>query len=169
MRRYETLWARCRVLSVYRLSFIILSIRMRSFWSFLPYFVLMARWLVWNQVLSVCVSLAYQPSLWGTMFSPWPALEKPCTSLRPQELNKFDDMMAYLHRECPHFLQVVAIDTHFMIFSRAWCVAELVQADASHLEQHMMIHSPGVLEKRLWLQVFGTESSTVPPWNLTNG
>jgi len=63
------------------------------------------------------------------------------------EMNKFDDMMAYLHRECPHFLQVVAIDTHFMIFSRAWCVAELVQADASHLEQHMMIHSPGALEK----------------------
>eukprot|EP00434_Breviolum_minutum_P021264 symbB.v1.2.018759.t1/scaffold1510.1/size114631/3 len=63
------------------------------------------------------------------------------------EMNKFDDMMAYLHLECPHFLQVVAIDTHFMIFSRAWCVAELVQADASHLEQHMMIHSPGALEK----------------------
>ncbi|CAJ1380349.1 unnamed protein product [Effrenium voratum] len=63
------------------------------------------------------------------------------------EMNKFDDMMAYLHRECPKFLQVVAIDVEFMIFSRAWCVAELVQADASHLEQHMMIHSPSALEK----------------------
>ena len=63
------------------------------------------------------------------------------------EMNKFDDMMAYLHRKCPKFLQVVAIDIHFAIFSRAWCVAELVQADASHLEQHMMIHSPNALEK----------------------
>jgi len=63
------------------------------------------------------------------------------------EMNKFDDMMAYLPRECPKFLQVVAIDLEFMIFSRAWCVAELVQADASHLEQHMMIHSPSALEK----------------------
>ena len=38
------------------------------------------------------------------------------------ELNKFDDMMAYLHRQYPKFLQVVAIDFDFMIFSRAWCL-----------------------------------------------
>eukprot|EP00438_Fugacium_kawagutii_P029850 Skav200976 [mRNA] locus=scaffold448:830747:832822:- [translate_table: standard] len=63
------------------------------------------------------------------------------------ELNKFDDMMAYMLEACPKFLQVVAIDLHFVIFSRAWCVAELVQADASHLEQHMIIHSPGALER----------------------
>lgn len=63
------------------------------------------------------------------------------------EMNKFDDMMAYLAKRCVGFLQVVAIDRNFMIFSRAWCVAELVQADASDLEQHMMIHSPSALEK----------------------
>ena len=63
------------------------------------------------------------------------------------EMNKFDDMMAYLHRNCDTFLQVVAIDLHFQIFSRAWCVAELVQADASQLDQHMIIHSPNALEK----------------------
>eukprot|EP00913_Durusdinium_trenchii_P023234 g21812.t1 len=57
------------------------------------------------------------------------------------------NMMAYLHQEFDGFLQVVAIDNDFQIFSRAWCVAELVQADASHLEQHMVIHSPDALDR----------------------
>ena len=33
------------------------------------------------------------------------------------------------------------------LFSRAWCVAELVEAYNSHLEQHVMLHSPEVLEQ----------------------
>ena len=76
-------------------------------------------------------------------------------------MNKFDDMMAYLAHACVGFLQVVAIDRNFMIFSRAWCVAELVQADASDLEQHMMIHSPSALEKMLGKAATGWEWSDV--------
>lgn len=140
----------------------------QSFLSFLQYVVLMASLKPDSKRFSfTCLP---SPS-WEVWFfewvSPWPGAES--TSFRSQEMNKFDDMMAYLHLECPHFLQVVAIDTHFMIFSRAWCVAELVQADASHLEQHMMIHSPGALEKKLWLQIFGMGViyPISPPWNLT--
>ena len=45
------------------------------------------------------------------------------------ELNKFDSMMSQLHRRySQNFMQVVAIDKDFNLFSRAWCVAELVEA-----------------------------------------
>ncbi|OLQ08204.1 hypothetical protein AK812_SmicGene8310 [Symbiodinium microadriaticum] len=48
------------------------------------------------------------------------------------ELNKFDSMMAYLHhRYRQRFLQVVATDKSFNLFSRAWCIAELVQEENS--------------------------------------
>eukprot|EP00438_Fugacium_kawagutii_P017776 Skav205859 [mRNA] locus=scaffold766:115813:119098:+ [translate_table: standard] len=64
------------------------------------------------------------------------------------ELNKFDCMMKHLHRRyAQDFLQVVAIDTDFNLFSRAWCVAELVEAYNSHMDQHVMLHSPTVLEE----------------------
>ena len=42
------------------------------------------------------------------------------------EMNKFDDMMAFLRRSVPSFSQVVAVDESFDLFWRAWCVAELV-------------------------------------------
>lgn len=64
------------------------------------------------------------------------------------ELNKFDSMMAYLHhRYHQRFLQVVATDKSFNLFSRAWCIAELVQAHASRMEQHVVLHSHKVLEE----------------------
>jgi hypothetical protein len=44
------------------------------------------------------------------------------------EMNKFDDMMALLHGRNRSFTQLVAVDREFDIFTRAWCVAELVQA-----------------------------------------
>ncbi|CAE6965888.1 unnamed protein product [Symbiodinium natans] len=64
------------------------------------------------------------------------------------ELNKFDNMMAHLYHCYNHrFLQVVATDKKFDLFSRAWCIAELVQANASRMEQHVILHSYKVLEE----------------------
>ena len=64
------------------------------------------------------------------------------------ELNKFDDMMAHLHRSYKHgFLQVVAVDEGFQVFSRAWCVAELIQANSCRLDQRVVLHSPEALEQ----------------------
>jgi len=57
------------------------------------------------------------------------------------ELNKFDDMMETLHRIHPDFGQVVAVGRKFHLFTRAWCVAELVQGNQSGLEQSVKIHS----------------------------
>lgn len=56
------------------------------------------------------------------------------------EMNKFDDMMALLHGRNRSFTQLVAVDREFDIFTRAWCVAELVQASVSGLVQHVQLH-----------------------------
>lgn len=62
------------------------------------------------------------------------------------ELNKFDDMMLFLKNKHPYYLQVVATDTDFTIFSRAWCIAELAQASSCQMEQHLVLPSPETLE-----------------------
>ena len=43
-------------------------------------------------------------------------------------MNKFDDMIEYLAARDPDFGQVIAVDGDFVLFSRAWCVAEIVMA-----------------------------------------
>ena len=59
----------------------------------------------------------------------------------PCEMNKFDDMMELLSAEDPHFAQVVAIDADFVLFSRAWCVAEVAAAHKVGMRQSMEIES----------------------------
>ena len=86
------------------------------------------------------------------------------------ELNKFDCMMKLLHRRHSAtgggtaFLQVVAIDRDFSLFSRAWCVAELVEAYNSKMDQHVMLHSPEVrLDFFYWLnKKFLTSNGAMP-------
>merc|ERR1712014_167506 len=62
------------------------------------------------------------------------------------EMNKFDDMMALLQEKVPCFSQVVAVDRSFQLFTRIWCVAELVQAYLSDTPQRVCIFSSGVLQ-----------------------
>jgi len=62
------------------------------------------------------------------------------------EMNKFDDMMAMVAANKPSFSQVVAVDSRFILFRRAWCVAELVEADSAGLKQHVQVHSRKVLK-----------------------
>ncbi|CAE7392808.1 SYT4 [Symbiodinium sp. CCMP2456] len=67
------------------------------------------------------------------------------------EMNKFDDMMAYLKgylraksiQELSHIRlqQVVAMEVNFSLLTRVWCVAELVEADNLHLTQTIKLHS----------------------------
>jgi len=44
------------------------------------------------------------------------------------EINKFDDMLNYMSHQCDHFRLVVAVDPQAELFSRIWCMAELVEA-----------------------------------------
>ena len=63
------------------------------------------------------------------------------------EMNKFDDMMSYLCKNVADFGQVVAIDERLEVFSRAWVIAELVQARKSGMVQKLKLHSKRALAK----------------------
>merc|ERR1712087_158353 len=54
--------------------------------------------------------------------------------------------MAYLQREVPDFRQVVAMDLRFELFTRVWCVAELVEAYVSGIPQNVVLFSQDVLD-----------------------
>ena len=62
------------------------------------------------------------------------------------ELNKFDDMMALLKDHKPGFCQLAAVDKHFEVFERVWCVAEFVQAYVSRIPQRVCLYSSTVLD-----------------------
>lgn len=67
------------------------------------------------------------------------------------ELNKFDDMLAFLGATSK-LEQVVAVDADFRLFTRAWCVAELAVGNSMGIPQHMKVHSHTMLDKnRGWL------------------
>jgi len=57
------------------------------------------------------------------------------------ELNKFPDVMRFLFNRIEGFAQVVVVDARFEIFKRAWCLAELVEADGLAMPQHVKILS----------------------------
>ncbi|CAE7625670.1 PAO [Symbiodinium sp. CCMP2592] len=62
------------------------------------------------------------------------------------EMNKFDDMMAYMKKSLrrqgkARLEQVVALEVDFSLLTRVWCLAELVEAHELHLLQAIKIHS----------------------------
>lgn len=63
------------------------------------------------------------------------------------EMNKFDDMMALLAAEDSEFCQVIAVDRCFQLFSRAWCVAELAEADTMGMLQRLVIDAESSLDR----------------------
>jgi len=63
------------------------------------------------------------------------------------ELNKFPDLMRFLSEHIEGFAQVVAIDMRFGIFNRAWCVAELIEADALSMPQYVKVPSFKTVDK----------------------
>jgi hypothetical protein len=76
------------------------------------------------------------------------------------EMNKFDHMMLFLkvkHIDICHqegdplrkrFGELVAADTDFTIFERIWCVAELVEADKSNIDQIVKVHSFSAFQEK---------------------
>ncbi|CAE7539239.1 unnamed protein product [Symbiodinium sp. KB8] len=84
------------------------------------------------------------------------------------EMNKFDDMMAYLKKTLRaqgrvRLEQVVALETDFSLLTRVWCLAELLEAYEVHLPQAVKIHSAAsrdvCLERLAKLDVRDAEAS----------
>lgn len=112
-----------------------------------------------NQHANICGGFGHEPPQATAAHAKWDAARRDsatgkvfdvCGCGRPKvfndmpdecELNKFDHIMALLHNEVPGFRQLVAVDRAFVVFSRAWCVAELVQAHHSGLPQRVQLWS----------------------------
>merc|ERR1712046_376728 len=57
-------------------------------------------------------------------------------------------MMVYLQRNMPHFRQVIIVDVRYEVFTRAWCVAELVVAHEHYLPQVLLLYSLDGVEEQ---------------------
>jgi len=117
-----------------------------------------------NQHASICGSHGQQPPEGTTDYVRWDAnrrdtvtkdLHTLCACKEAKffndfpdecEMNKFDDVMAFLRQEVPDFRQVVAVDRDFNLFTRLWCIAELVEAHLTGIAQKVCIMSSDVLD-----------------------
>eukprot|EP00928_Gymnodinium_smaydae_P070826 TRINITY_DN54582_c0_g1_i1.p1 TRINITY_DN54582_c0_g1~~TRINITY_DN54582_c0_g1_i1.p1 ORF type:complete len:363 (-),score=44.01 TRINITY_DN54582_c0_g1_i1:391-1434(-) len=103
-----------------------------------------------NQHTSICGSVR--------AFENDPVLLQPhprCDCMRTKhteglesEINKFDDLLTFLATANGNFGQVVAADANFVLFTRAWCVAELAAAQRLGVMQHLKVSSLTVLKKQ---------------------
>jgi len=64
------------------------------------------------------------------------------------QMNKFDDLMAFLAAGDDDFTQVVAVDRSFKLFTRAWCVAELAEANKMGMRQQLKLVSQQSLDQQ---------------------
>lgn len=62
------------------------------------------------------------------------------------EMNKFADMLLYLHATDRGFMQIVAIDASFALFTRAWCIAEIATGSKLGIRQSLKFYSRAVLD-----------------------
>lgn len=68
------------------------------------------------------------------------------------EMNKFDNMMDCIFSLNPECSQLIAVDIQFNLFTRAWCVAEIHQAQQMYMPQRMIIFSEENLKREeVWL------------------
>eukprot|EP00434_Breviolum_minutum_P033009 symbB.v1.2.029201.t1/scaffold3171.1/size96351/1 len=63
------------------------------------------------------------------------------------EMNKFDYMMRHLSRKQDDFSHLVVADVAFDVFTRAWCIAEIVESGRSQIRQRIKLYSEGTLDR----------------------
>ncbi|CAK9077655.1 Mycosubtilin synthase subunit A, partial [Durusdinium trenchii] len=80
-------------------------------------------------------------------FNDTPPLNDAGESI-PCEMNKFDDMMAYLSSCDESFAEVVAVDASLELFGRAWCIAELAEGQRMGMAQSLKLRNKAVLLER---------------------
>jgi len=62
------------------------------------------------------------------------------------EMNKFNSMMRHLAKLDESFSHLVIADQHFQVFTRAWCIAEIVESEVSQIPKRIMLHSESSLD-----------------------
>ncbi|CAK9052928.1 Hypothetical protein SCF082_LOCUS28911 [Durusdinium trenchii] len=80
-------------------------------------------------------------------FNTTPPLNQYGESI-PCEMNKFDDMMSFLACRDSSFAEVVAVDASLELFRRAWCMAELAEAQRMGMAQSLLVRNKATLLSR---------------------
>ena len=112
-----------------------------------------------NQHASICAGFGPEPlqgtaewnawakkrcdSVTGEMFSLCDCtVQKVLSHTDPRcELNKFDDMMTYLAMEVSDFSQLIVVDDDFDVLGRAWCLAEIFEANVLGMPARIQVSS----------------------------
>ena len=55
------------------------------------------------------------------------------------EMNKLDEMMAYVSAQDTGFAHVAAVDAQFVLLQRAWYILEIAKAHTMGMKQHLSI------------------------------
>ncbi|CAE7880425.1 cep76 [Symbiodinium sp. KB8] len=63
------------------------------------------------------------------------------------ELNKFDDMMTHLAQQVGRFAQLIVVDDAFDVLYRAWCVAEIFEANVLGMESRIQVSSQDAVDQ----------------------
>jgi len=99
--------------------------------------------------------LKRRDSTTGLVFPVCPCQQRKFFNGEPAEceMNKFDAMMRHLSRGSEHFAHLVVADTLFNVFTRAWCIAEIVESKRSGIKQRIKLHSATALDQNYgWLR-----------------
>ena len=112
-----------------------------------------------NQHASICAGFGPEPLQGTTAWNAWArkrydsvtgemfslcdcAVQKVLSHTDPRcELNKFDDMMAYLAQEVACFTQLIVVDDDFDVLYRAWCLAEIFEASILGMPARIQVSS----------------------------
>ena len=105
-----------------------------------------------NQHISICHSNPYDHDPVTNLLHPVCGcssvnISDPDGRSTASEINKFDDMMYHLATTgvCR---QVIAVDKSLDLFHRAWCVAEIAEANRLRMAQSLKLVSKGTLQQR---------------------
>ena len=117
-----------------------------------------------NQHASICNGFGCEPTVGTPEFERWDVNRRDtvsndiypvCQCCEPKryndepdlcEMNKFDAMMRRLSDMMPTFSHLVVADALFEVFTRAWCIAEVVESGRCKIPQHIMVHSQATVD-----------------------
>ncbi|CAE7442973.1 BPM2, partial [Symbiodinium necroappetens] len=123
-----------------------------------------------NQHASICGGFGREPPPYTFEWKAWHAKTcdsvtgepfTPCTCKMEKifchednedprcELNKFDDMMhhIYVEERVAGFGQLIVVDNHFEVLYRAWCVAEIVEANVLQIPSRIEVPSQEAVDR----------------------
>lgn len=116
-----------------------------------------------NQHAHICHSSRHRDTVSGGLFPTCSCSQRKYTNTTDPEkceLNKFDDVMARMTEDFGGIRHLVVSDREFKIFSRAWCVAELVEGFFSKLPVDLCVESMSFMNDLADMETYAKVANT---------